>query len=83
IKLTDSYPVPTIVVAPIPTKIQWQQINQALISLKIIKRSSHNALTVTDLMDIIGDYARISNPVALESALSNLLAKNQPTPETA
>ncbi|MGA3421334.1 BglG family transcription antiterminator [Lactiplantibacillus plantarum] len=83
IKLTDSYPVPTIVVAPIPTKIQWQQINQALISLKIIKRSSHNALTVTNLMDIIGDYARISNPVALESTLSNLLAKNQPTPETA
>ncbi|MFC6200562.1 BglG family transcription antiterminator [Lactiplantibacillus nangangensis] len=76
IKLSKDYQIPAIVVAPIPTPVQWQQINQELAKLGLINKAS-NTLTVTNLMDLISEYARITDPVALESALTNLISKNK------
>lgn len=77
IKLVDHYDVPHIVVAPIPTKIQWQQIDQTLIQLALINRPAHK-ITVNNLMDVVSNYARITDPAGLESAFTSLLASNQP-----
>jgi len=76
IELKDRYPIPTLVVAPLPTKNQWQQIDQSLAKIGIISRPAQ-AITVTNLMDIISEFARINNPQGLETALTELLAKKQ------
>lgn len=76
IKLVKNHQIPAIVVAPIPTPVQWQQINQELTKLNLINNPS-NTLTVTNLMDLISEYARITDPTGLESALTNLISKNK------
>lgn len=81
IQLKSSFRIPTIVVAPIPTESQWQQIDQELAHLKIIKRATQ-AITVNNLMDIISDYTRIVDPAGLQNALTNLLAHDHNTSTT-
>lgn len=76
VSLKTEWDVPIIVVAPIPTKSQWKQIEKELIKLKIIKQPS-SIITVSNLMDIISEYARISGPSGLEVALSKLISKDK------
>lgn len=65
-------PCPVIKISPLPTEHEWETLHNRLVELDF-PINSHLRESVTSLIDIISDYARIEDAEGLQNALSHYL----------
>lgn len=75
IHLHSKKQIPIISVSALPSDIEWNTINQALIMANLTARDSIPQINVGTLIDIIANYSKIVDANGLKSALRTYLSQ--------
>ena len=68
IELKRRLNIPIITVSPLPSNLEWQKINTALSDAHLINKTNPE-INLENLIDVIGDYARLIDPDGLKKGL--------------
>ncbi|WP_047998562.1 BglG family transcription antiterminator [Lactiplantibacillus herbarum] len=79
IRLQSHNALPIITVSAFPSKLEWKIIDNAIIKAGLATSDTLKLFNIDTLLDIMGNYAMITNPDGLKLALNDYL--NQLTQE--
>lgn len=75
IKLNTQRNIPITTVSAFPSELEWKIIDNAIIKAGLATSDTLKLFNVDTLLDIVGNYAMIRNPMGLKLALNDYLTQ--------